>query len=342
MINKKTKYALMVVSLLILTAATAWILIDNKTAPYNKMEGKIFGTFYHITYQSTQNLDEEILQQLAMVDNSLSAFNQNSTVSLINQNKSTQTDKMFNSVFNLATEISDKTDGAFDVTVAPLVNLWGFGFKNSDQVTQSRIDSILTFVGYKNVSLKKSHFTKSNPQTMIDFSAIAKGYGCDVVAEFLSNRGVNNYMIEIGGEIRANGVNSSNLAWTVGIVEPTEDSIQQNQTLRATIQKSTLAMATSGNYRNFYYKDGQKFAHTIDPHTGRPVQHSLLSATVIAPTCAMADAYATAFMVMGFDKAKALLSSNPKLQAYLIYADDKGNNQTWCSPSIQKYIDANN
>jgi len=153
---------------------------------------------------------------------------------------------------------------------------------------------------------------------------------------------VSNYMVEIGGEIRSHGTNPDTKPWTIGIIEPEDDSLQTSQQLRATLQKSELAMATSGNYRNFYVKEGKKYAHTINPHTGRPVQHSLLSATVVAPTCAMADAYATAFMVMGIDKAKQVLEKDSRLQAYFIYADTQANTQTWCSPKLEKYIESNN
>lgn len=335
----KHRTALSLLFLVVLAGATAWILLDNANAPYQNCEGKIFGTYYHITYQSSQELDNEILTGLNNVDNSMSTFNPNSTISLINKNQEVKTDKMFDEVFLLAQKVSESTDGAFDVTVAPLVNLWGFGFKNSSDVTQQKVDSILANVGYKTVSLSNSHIKKESPETMLDFSAIAKGYACDVVANMFESRGINNYLIEIGGEIRAHGKNQKGNIWTVGITKPTDDPSQQNNQLQSTIQYQNIAMATSGNYRNFYYKDGKKYAHTINPATGHPVEHNLLSATVIAPTCAMADAYATAFMVMGVDKAKALLANTPELHGYLIYTDSTREYQTWSSESIRKYID---
>lgn len=322
----------------VLLIGGAWILIDNSTAPYKTCEGKIFGTYYHITYQSSQELDKNILDALNQVDNSLSTFNPNSIVSRINRNEETTTNKMFDDVFILAQKISATTNGAFDITVAPLVNIWGFGFKNSSTVTQQKIDSILPSVGYNTVSLNNSHITKTNNETMMDFSAIAKGYGCDVVANMFESKGINNYLVEIGGEIRAHGKNQKGNVWTVGITKPTEDSTQQNNQLQSTIQYPNIAMATSGNYRNFYYKDGKKYAHTINPATGYPVEHNLLSATVFAPTCAMADAFATSFMVMGLDKAKIFLTQHKEILGYLIYTDSTGHYQTWCSESLNPYF----
>ena len=335
-----------------LIGGTAWILIDANTAPYRKMEGKIFGTYYHITYQSSSDYDEEILTRLDQVDGSLSAFNPQSTVSKVNRNESVKADQMFSDVFTLAMQVSEATDGAFDITVAPLVNLWGFGFKHSDEATQVRIDSILPFVGYEKVksqgAIVKSQESrvksqgsiiyKEDPRVMLDFSAIAKGYGCDQAAAVLVKHGIDNYLIEIGGEICARGLNPDHKPWTIGITKP--DTAQARQ-LQATINsqesrvKGQLNMATSGNYRNYYVKDGKRYAHTIDPHTGRPVEHSLLSATVVAPTCAMADAYATAFMVMGLDKAKALLAKDTRLKAYLIYSDSNNNMQEWHSEGLK-------
>ena len=339
--GKRTKHILSAIFLLALIGGTAWILIDANTAPYRRMEGKIFGTYYHITYQSSSDYDQEILDRLGQVDSSLSAFNPQSTVSRINRNETDAADQMLSQVFDLAMEVSEATGGAFDITVAPLVNLWGFGFKNSDDATQARIDSIMPFVGYSKIKKTKSEkIEKEDARIMLDLSAIAKGFGSDQAAAVLRKHGIANYMVEIGGEICAAGLNPDGKPWTVGIVKPTEADTASatSQEITATLQKSDICMATSGNYRNFYIKDGHRYAHTINPHTGRPVQHSLLSATVIAPTCAMADAYATAFMVMGLDKAKALLQGNTRLKAYLIYSDKDNNMQEWHSPTLDKYL----
>lgn len=329
----------MFLSVLILAGATVWIIYDNASAPYQKMEGKIFGTYYHITYQSSADYSAELLHQLNNVDNSLSTFNEQSIVSRINRNENPETDKMFIEVFELAQNISDITNGSFDITIAPLVNLWGFGFKNSSNTTQEKIDSLLPFVGYKTLSLRNKKLIKQHPETMLDFSAIAKGYGCDVVALCLEAHGVKNYMIEIGGEIRAKGLSPQKRQWVLGIAKPTDDSVNHSQQLQSTVSMPQTAIATSGNYRNFYYKDGQKYAHTINPKTGRPVIHNLLSATVFAQNCATADAFATAFMVMGVEKAKEILNNNKQISAYLIYSDKTGQYKIWYSESIGKYLD---
>lgn len=339
--KKRTKLVVGALFLLFLIVGTVWILFDAHTAPYRPIEGKVFGTFYHIQYKSSQDLNEEILRELDIVDSTFSTFNDRSIVSRINANESVETTKMFNNVFDLAQRISQSTYGAFDITVGPLVNLWGFG-KHSDAELwqnapeQSRIDSLLRTVGYQKVKRQGNQITKQDTATRLDFSAIAKGYGCDAVAGVMARHGVSNYMVEIGGEIRANGKNKDGNTWTVGIVMPTDSDATR---LEATLQMPSVAMATSGNYRNFYYKDGKKYAHTIDPRTGRPVQHSLLSATVVAPTCAEADGYATAFMVMGKEKAVALLNSNTRLKAHLIYSDSQGSIKTWTSPTLSKYLD---
>ena len=173
---------------------------------------------------------------------------------------------------------------------------------------------------------------------MLDCSAIAKGYGTDRVARLLQSRGVENYMVEIGGEVVTSGVNPERLPWKIGVTKPTDDSLNTGHELQTILNLTDKAMATSGNYRNFYYKGGKKFAHTIDPKTGYPVQHSILSATVITKSCAVADAYATSFMVMGLDKAKQVLERHPELMAYFIYSDEKGDMAVWFSPSLRDKI----
>lgn len=362
-ISKKTKTAAGALFLLLLIVGTVWILSDAHSAEYRRIEGRIFGTYYHIIYQSSLDLNTEILGEMDEVDNTFSAFNQGSLVSRINRNEPAETTRMFNHVFDLAESISRATNGAFDITVGPLVNLWGFGKDTGRTYADSApprrlIDSIMPIVGYRKVQLRKNRILKQTPATRLDFSAIAKGYGCDAVAGVLVRHGVENYMVEIGGEIRAHGVNDQGNVWTVGIVLPIDETARNAgaQTpapdslpptpaansanrLEATLQMPSVAMATSGNYRNFYYKGGKKYAHTIDPHTGYPVQHSLLSATVIAPTCAEADGYATAFMVMGMEKAVALLRQTPRLKAHLIYADSHGRIQSWTSPKLERYLD---
>ena len=336
--KQKIKWGLQLPFLLFLLLGTIFIIRHQRNTPYQHNTGYIFGTVYHITYQYDTDLNAEILAELNKVDASLSMFNKQSVITRVNNNQNIEVNDMFTDVFTLAEKISNDTNGAFDITVAPLVNAWGFGFKNGQLPTRVMVDSLKSFVGYKRVTLIDKHVKKDDPRTTLDCGAIAKGYGCDMVAELLRRKGVANFMVEIGGEVVTCGISDRRLPWKIGVTKPSDDSLNQNQELQAVLNVTDKAMATSGNYRNFYYKDGKKYAHTIDPHTGFPVQHSLLSATVLADRCAVADAYATSFMVMGIEKAKELLKRNPKLMAYFIYADEKGNYKVWYSPSMKGKI----
>ena len=308
---------------LALFAIASYLIITrrNAPAPYQKDEGAVFGTFYHITYQSRQQLKDSIEAQLKAVDQSLSMFNPTSTISRINSGESTQTDSLFRTVFRLAQQVSADTRGAFDITVAPLVNAWGFGFKNGTLPDSAAVDSLRTLIGWQRVSLSTDgSLRRDDPRIILDCSAIAKGFGVDVVANYLRAQGIVNYMVEIGGEVVVSGVNPKGEPWHVGINRPIDDPESTASELDTILAITDCAMATSGNYRNFYTTaDGRRVAHTIDPATGYPVQHSILSATVLAPTCAQADAFATSFMVMGLDSARAILARHPELSAYLIY-----------------------
>ena len=324
--------------LLFLIGSTVWIIREKSaTVPFQKSSGKVFGTVYHITYQYPIDLTDSIYAVLMSVDNSLSPFNPRSTITAINENRSMNTDTLFREVFRMAQSISEKTGGNFDITVAPLVNAWGFGFRNKQNINRSYIDSLRQFIGYEKISLCGDKVLKQDERILLDCSAIAKGYGCDRVADFLSRKGITNYMIEIGGEIVVKGINPDKQKWKIGVNKPTEDSLD-NHELQTILHISETALATSGNYRNFYYKNGRKYAHTINPHTGYPTEHALLSATVFAPTCAMADAYATAFMVAGLEQAKKILRTEQQLKAYLIYTDNNGLLRTWFSPALRKDI----
>lgn len=335
---KKKKLIWQIPFLLILIIGSIFVIRQQRNTPFQKDEGMVFGTIYHITYQSDINYQKEIEAELQKVDNSLSPFNKTSIISRINRNEKVKVDEMFSEVFQLAEKISGDTEGAFDITVAPMVNAWGFGFKTGNPPTRQTIDSLRAIVGFHTVSLQDGYVIKKNPKTMLDCSAIAKGYGTDVVARFLKKKGVQNFMVEIGGEIVVNGNSEKLQPWRIGINKPTDDSLNINQAIQDVVSVSNIAMATSGNYRNFYYKNGKKYAHTIDPKTGYPVQHNILSATVFADDCATADAYATSFMVLGLDGAKKILEKHPELCAYLIYSDQKGSNQIWYSPSLQKKL----
>jgi len=316
--------------LLIIAAA---VILCSCSKPYQYDEGFVFGTTYHVTYQSSDNFRMLYHAELQKVDNSLSSFNKNSTITKINNNIPVICDSMFIEVFTVAQKISEKTNGAFDISVAPVVNAWGFGFKKYKDNTN--IDSLMNFVGYKKVRLEGGKIIKDNPSTKLITSAIAKGYGVDVVANYLESKGVSNYMVEIGGEIRAKGVSEKKKVWRVGIDKPIDDVSASQRELQDVVEISNGAMATSGNYRNFYIKDGKKYSHTIDPRTGYPVQHSVLSVSVIAQNCMIADAYATSFMVLGLEKAKEIVREDKSLEAYIIYSS--GNQlKVWESDNFRK------
>ena len=336
--QSKKRLSLQLAFLTFLIIGTILIIKHQHNMPYQHNRGSVFGTFYSITYQCDNDLQKEIEAELKKVDQALSMFNQESIISKVNRNEKVELNEMFLQVITLAQKVSQDTDGAFDITVAPLVNAWGFGFKTGDKPSGTSIDSLMSTVGYKKISLKGRQLFKENKNTMLDCSAIAKGYGSDVVAAFLRKRGIDNFMVEIGGEVVTQGISEKRVPWRIGVTKPTDDSLSVDNELQTVLNVTNKAMATSGNYRNFYYKDGKKYAHTIDPKTGYPVQHSLLSATVLADNCATADAYATSFMVMGIEKAKGVLERHPELMAYFIYTDESGNLAVWYSPSMKDKI----
>ncbi len=325
--------------LLFLTGATLWILAGKKGLSQYENEGKIFGTIYHIKYEYSRDLDREIVGELKKVDTSLSIFNETSTISRINRNENFETDSLFREVFGLAEQIMEMTDGAFDITVAPLVNAWGFGFRNAENVDSAMFDSLLPFVGYDKVRMKDGQIVKTDPRVMLDCGAIAKGFGVDRVARMFDRLGIRNYMVEIGGEVVCRGHNAGGKTWSIGVSKPVEEGLKGSGEVQTVLRMTDKALATSGNYRNFYYRDGKRYAHTIHPKTGWPVRHKLLSASVLAPDCATADAYATAFMVMGMEKARRILKRNSELEAYFIYENEAGQLQTWMSPGMSRYVE---
>ena len=334
--NKKLLWQL--AFLLFLIIGTIAIVRQQRSTPYQKDTGFVFGTVYNITYQNDNNLKKEIEAELVKVDNSLSPFNKESIISKINRNENVKADQMFTDVFTLAEKISEETDGAFDITVAPLVNAWGFGFKNDVMPGKETIDSLRQFIGYKKTSFNDGYVKKDDPRIMLDCSAIAKGYACDVVANLLRSKGIDNFMVEIGGEIVTSGINDKRIPWKIGVTKPIDDTLNTNQQLQTVLNVTNKAMATSGNYRNYYYKDGKKYAHTIDPRTGYPVQHSILSSTVIAEDCMTADALATSFMVMELEEAEKFCKANPMIDAYFIYSGENGEFKTYYTDGMKRYM----
>ena len=333
----KTKKIFLWLAFLIL--ATIWILARrNQKTDFNTASGFVFGTVYKITYQCKDDLKPEIEAELKRFDQSLSPFNDSSVISRVNRNEELVTDSFFQTCFNRSMEISRETEGAFDITVAPLANAWGFGFKKGTFPDSLMIDSLLQFTGYEKVKLENGKVIKQDPRTMLSCSAVAKGYSVDVVAHLLDRKGIKNYMVDIGGEVVVKGKNATGDLWRIGINKPYDDSLAVKQDIQTILNLTDVGMATSGNYRNYYYKDGKKYAHTIDPRTGYPVQHSILSSTVVAEDCMTADALATSFMVMGLEEAEKFCKANPMIDAYFIYSGENGEFKTYYTDGMKRYF----
>jgi thiamine biosynthesis lipoprotein len=314
------------------------ISCQEKETTFFRNEGLEFGTSYLIMYEYHKDLHGQLKDKFTAFNASLSTYQKESVISQVNQNRQVELDDYFVRVFEKAIEVSQKTNGAFDMTVAPLVNAWGFGFSKRDSVTPELVDSLLPLVGMEKVKLVKHQIVKDKPGIMLDASAIAKGYAVDVMADFLEEQGIHNYLVEIGGEIRVSGVNMRGSSWRVGIDKPIDDPKVLNRELQEIVELTQGSLASSGNYRNFYIKDGKKYAHTIDPKTGYPIEHELLSASVVAADCMTADAYATAFMVMGLKQSRALVESNEELEAYFIYRDENDSLSVYATPGFERLI----
>lgn len=326
----------------IILAAGLWILMFTactKQKQYFEESGSVFHTIYHIKYEGSEILTEKIDAEFQKFNLSLNPFNPNSIISKVNRNEAVEADDWFIEVFNKAKEVSDHSEGIFDITCAPLVNLWGFGFSKMDSVTPQMIDSIKQFVGYQKVRLDGRKVVKDDSRILLNCSAIAKGYASDIIARLLEREGIENYMVEIGGEVTMKGVNQNGKCWRIGINKPEDDSTGVKNDIEEVVQLCKKgSVATSGNYRNYYIKDGKKYAHTIDPRTGYPSEQSILSATIVAEDCITADAYATAFMAMGLEKAREAAKNIPGIEYYVIYSDENGKHQIEYSTGMLQYL----
>ncbi|MBK7709612.1 MAG: FAD:protein FMN transferase [Bacteroidales bacterium] len=300
------------------------------------------GTTYSIVYDNNisiapQDLKLQVEKILHDFDMSLSVYNDSSVISRINRNEVTVPDSFFVDVFNKSVLISKMTDGAFDITVGPLVRAWGFGPEDHRNFSEEKRDSLLKLVGMDKVSIINGHIVKSVPGVILDVNAIAQGYSVDVVCRYFSSLGLADYLVEIGGEVMAVGT-KGDAPWRIGIDKPEDNNMVPGQSLQAIIKISDKAVSTSGNYRKFYVEDGIKYSHTIDPKTGYPAKNRLLSATIIADNCTMADGIATACMVMGREKAIEFVKSHSELSAYFVFSDDEGNFKSWMSDELKKMI----
>lgn len=304
------------------------------------IEGKAQGTTYHITYFDAEkrNFSAEITQLLQDFDKSVSTYDTSSIISKINRNvPNVVVDETFITCFKKAKEIHKNTNGAFDPTVYPLVNAWGFGPEKYDLVSKDLIDSLRQFVGFDKIKLKGNKIVKKDPRVRLDFNAFAQGYSVDLVAKLLKNHGIKNFIVEIGGEVYAEGKQADSNAWTVGIEEPLDNKISTNPFL-VLVEINQLAVATSGNYRRFTEVNGVKVVHHIDPITGYPTSNNLLSASIFSNECITSDATATGILVMGLEKAKIYLEKHKELEAILIYSDDNGDYQVYETNGAKRLI----
>lgn len=305
---------------------------SGKKEAYRTLDGFAQGGTFHLVYElpesgEIQNIPDSIARYFKQIDKSLSGYDTSSLVSRINRGENPEVDQLFIECFNLSKEVYESTQGAFDISAAPLFDIWGFGFREKENVTVEKIDSILQFVGMDKLSivydsLSQAHYLhKADPRMKVNFNAIAQGYTCDYICSKLEDMGIGNYLLEVGGEIMCKGVNAKGKEWSVAIDKPLDGNFVPGEDVQAIIQLSGRGLVTSGNYRKFYIENGEKFSHTINPATGYPVKHNLLSATVLAPTASMADAYATYLMVIGFEKAREFIEGREDMEALLVYGE---------------------
>jgi len=291
--------------------------------------GNAQGTTFSIKYISPENqtFEKEIDSLFRLMDKTASSWDSMSIISKINRNENPELNVHFIRLIETSLKISKQTDGYFDITVGSVVDVWGFGRKKGIAPDEKTIAGLMKFVGFQKIALKNNQLIKENENITIDLNAVAQGYTVDVIAEYFESRNIKNYLVEVGGEVRAGGTKENGEAWHVGIEKPAADK-NAEQILQTVVKLNNKSLATSGNYRKYFEKDGRKYSHAIDPFTGFPVEHNLLSVSVIADNCTDADAFATAFLVMGKEKAKKMLEKLQHLQVLFIDADKNGNFQT--------------
>ena len=326
---------LTLVSFLFLNACEA------QKSEYVKISGFAQGTNYHITYENSKNKDYSLAIDsiLKAFDKSCSMYDSTSIISRINNNDpSVEADDWFINVFKKSVEVSALSDGALNITVGPVVRAWGFGTEPIAKHDKAYIDSLLQFVGMDKVRLEGRKVIKKYPGVSIDVNAVAQGYSVDIISQFFEEKGIKNYLVEIGGEVHCKGINAKNNVWRVGIDKPTDGNMNPGGELQAVIELKNKSLTTAGNYRKFFVENGVKYGHTIDPKTGFPAKNTLLSATVVCNDAMTADAWDTAFMVLGLEKSKELLKKLPGIEVYFIYSNQKGEYEVFVSEGLKKMI----
>lgn len=331
---------------IIITVASVIGSCAEKKPVIEGFNGYAQGTTYSIVYDNSKNLKndkvkEDVEKILRDFDMSLSLYIDSSLLSRVNRNDNVVADEYFTEVFNKSATISEMTEGAFDITVAPLVKAWGFGPDSQKNFSDSKRDSLLELVGMSKVKLVNGRIVKNDPRISLDFNAIAQGYSVDVICRYFDKKGIRNYLVEIGGEVRGQGTKAGAL-WRIGIDKPEDNNMSPGETLQAVIKIGNRALATSGNYRKFYVENGIKYSHTIDPKTGYPAKNRLLSATILAEDCATADGIATACMVIGVERSIDFIGEHPEFSAYFVFTDDEGKYVTWISESLKEFLSEEN
>jgi thiamine biosynthesis lipoprotein len=300
------------------------------------LKGYAQGSTFQITYygKPKKPIDQSILNLLSQIDSSVSTYQANSIISKINAGQhGIKTDTIFRACFRKAKAIWSSSNGAFDPTVMPLVNAWGFGQKKTSKPNKGYIDSLMPSIGFNLIALNADTIVKHHPNVSLDFNAFAQGYSVDLVANLLKQAGLKHFVVEIGGEVYANGHKPKKEQWQLGIEQPIDNPNGINPNLQ-TVYLQNQAISSSGNYRKFFIQDGVKYAHHIDPKTGYPAQNNLLSVSVVASECITTDASATALLVMGLEASKTYLNQHPELQAMLVYANASGRLELYKTPGF--------
>lgn len=330
-------------SYLIALSALALFLTSCRNEPvFTGFNGFTQGTTYSIIFEDNGSITSEELKTetqkiLENFDLSLSLYRDSSIVSKVNRNEDVVADEYFTKVYHLSEQVFNLTGGSFDITIGPLVKAWGFGPDARKSFSEGKRDSLLKLVGMEKISLIDGRIMKENPAINLDFNAIAQGYAVDVISKYLSGRGIKRHLVEIGGEVRVTGDKAGN-KWRIGIDRPAEGNLIPGSDLQAVITMTDRSLATSGNYRKFYEENGVKYSHTIDPVAGYPVRSRLLSATILADECALADGVATACMVMGLERAIAFIENHKEFDAFFIYSDTAGAYLSWISEGLKENI----
>lgn len=338
--EKLTKYIIGLVAATLIIAVSC--KSQNKEGVSVKFEGSAQGTYYAISYFDTENrnLQSQIDSILAQFDLCASLWKDNSEISRVNRNEDITLSPVFIDLFNKSIAISEATKGYFDFTVGPLANAYGFGKDKKNhvkQLSEKELAQYLKCIGYKKVSIKDGHFHKEDSCIRIDFNAIAQGYSTDIIGKFLESKGIDNYLVDVGGEVYAKGEKPNGIPWIVGIEKPSENANAERE-IFGRIALKDKALTTSGSYRKYFEENGIRYSHTVDPYTGKALQQNLLSVSVINPETWKADALATAFMVMGLEKTKEYLAKDKETEAFLIFSNTKGGYETWYSSGFEKYI----